>query len=86
MTAPSSTGWSARSLLPALMSPVIAVTVAAVGTWLIYRVTRGVAERFTDSRVPLGTDRQRLARVAGARHQRRAEDDGCDHARADRGR
>jgi len=31
------------------MSPVIAGVVAAVGTWLIYRVTIGVAQRFTDN-------------------------------------
>jgi PiT family inorganic phosphate transporter len=38
-----------KVVLPALMSPVIAGLVAAVGTWLIFRVTAGVAERFTES-------------------------------------
>ena len=38
-----------KVILPALMSPVIAGVVAAVGTWLIYRVTVGVASRFTDN-------------------------------------
>ncbi|MEU4217766.1 inorganic phosphate transporter [Actinoplanes sp. NPDC026623] len=38
-----------KVLLPALISPVIAGLVATVGTWLIYRVTTGVAARFTDS-------------------------------------
>ena len=38
-----------KVVLPALMSPVIAGVVAAVGTWLIYRVTVGVAKRFTDN-------------------------------------
>ncbi|GGN97833.1 putative low-affinity inorganic phosphate transporter [Actinoplanes lobatus] len=38
-----------KVLLPAVMSPVIAGVVAAVGTWLIYKVTTGVAARFTDS-------------------------------------
>jgi PiT family inorganic phosphate transporter len=38
-----------KVILPALMSPVIAGVVAAVGTWLIYRVTLGVAQRFTDN-------------------------------------
>ncbi|MEU4219986.1 inorganic phosphate transporter [Actinoplanes sp. NPDC026623] len=36
-----------KVMLPALMSPVIAGAVAATGTWLIYRVTVGVAERYT---------------------------------------
>jgi PiT family inorganic phosphate transporter len=38
-----------KVLLPAVMSPVIAGVVAAAGTWLIYRVTTGVAKRFTDN-------------------------------------
>jgi PiT family inorganic phosphate transporter len=38
-----------KVLLPAVMSPVIAGVVATVGTWLIYKVTTGVAARFTDS-------------------------------------
>ena len=37
-----------KVLLPAVLSPLIAGVVAAVGTWLIYRVTIGVAQRFTD--------------------------------------
>ncbi|MET8151969.1 anion permease [Actinoplanes sp. NPDC049668] len=36
-----------KVILPAFMSPVIAGVVAATGTWLIYRVTAGMAERFT---------------------------------------
>src|SRR5919205_1628781 len=38
-----------KVILPALLSPVIAGMVAAAGTWLIYRVTVGVAARFTDN-------------------------------------
>jgi inorganic phosphate transporter, PiT family len=38
-----------KVLLPAIASPVIAGVVAALGTWLIYRVTIGVATRFTDN-------------------------------------
>jgi inorganic phosphate transporter, PiT family len=38
-----------KVILPAVLSPVIAGVVAAVGTWLIYRVTVGVAKRFTDN-------------------------------------
>ncbi|WP_433795978.1 anion permease [Actinoplanes sp. CA-252034] len=38
-----------KVVLPAIMSPVIAGAVAAAGTWLIYRITVGVATRFTDN-------------------------------------
>jgi PiT family inorganic phosphate transporter len=38
-----------KVILPALMAPVIAGVVAAVGTWLVFRVTAGVAQRFTES-------------------------------------
>ncbi len=37
-----------KVVLPALVSPVIAGVVAALGTWLIFRVVAGVAQRFTD--------------------------------------
>jgi PiT family inorganic phosphate transporter len=37
-----------KVILPAVASPVIAGVVAAVGTWLIFRVVAGVATRFTD--------------------------------------
>jgi PiT family inorganic phosphate transporter len=37
-----------KVLLPALLSPVIAGVTAAAGTWLIYKITVGVAQRFTD--------------------------------------
>lgn len=37
-----------KIILPSLFSPVIAACVAGVGTWLIFRVTRGLAESFTD--------------------------------------
>jgi PiT family inorganic phosphate transporter len=38
-----------KVILPAVLSPVIAGLVAAVGTWLIYRVVVGVTQRFTDT-------------------------------------
>ncbi|MFF5232950.1 anion permease [Dactylosporangium sp. NPDC000521] len=38
-----------KVILPAVMSPVIAGVVAAAGTWLVYRITAGVAQRFTDN-------------------------------------
>ncbi|WP_045745867.1 MULTISPECIES: inorganic phosphate transporter [Actinoplanes] len=36
-----------KVMLPALISPLIAGLVAAVGTWVIFKITAGVAERFT---------------------------------------
>ena len=38
-----------KVILPAVLAPVVAGIVAAVGTWLIYRVVVGVATRFTDN-------------------------------------
>lgn len=38
-----------KVLLPAIASPVVAAVVAALGTWLVYRLTVGVAARFTNS-------------------------------------
>jgi inorganic phosphate transporter, PiT family len=38
-----------KVIMPALISPVIAGVVAAVGTWLVFRVTTGVATRFTEN-------------------------------------
>ena len=38
-----------KVILPALVSPVIACLVAVLGTWLIFRVTAGVAARFTEN-------------------------------------
>jgi PiT family inorganic phosphate transporter len=35
-----------KILLPALISPIIAIAVAAVGTWLVFRITSGVTERY----------------------------------------
>lgn len=35
-----------KVLLPALLSPAIAIAVATVGTWLVFKITAGVAERF----------------------------------------
>jgi PiT family inorganic phosphate transporter len=37
-----------KVLLPSVMSPLIAGVVAALGTWLIYRATVGIAQRFTE--------------------------------------
>ncbi|HRA04820.1 MAG TPA: inorganic phosphate transporter [Arachnia sp.] len=38
-----------KVVLPALMSPVIAIAVAAVGTWLVFAITRGVAAKYRES-------------------------------------
>ena len=37
-----------KVILPALLSPILAALVAGVGTWLIYRITESVSERFKD--------------------------------------
>lgn len=38
-----------KVILPALMSPTIAIAVAAVGTWLVFKITQGVAEKYRES-------------------------------------
>ena len=38
-----------KVVLPALLSPAIAIVVAMVGTALVYRITKGVAERYQES-------------------------------------
>jgi inorganic phosphate transporter, PiT family len=38
-----------KVILPAVLSPVIAGVVAALGTWLIFKVVAGVAQRFTET-------------------------------------
>ncbi|MEO9325268.1 inorganic phosphate transporter [Nocardioides sp. C4-1] len=38
-----------KVILPALLSPLIAIAIAAVGTWLIHAITEGVAERYRES-------------------------------------
>lgn len=38
-----------KVVMPAFMSPVIAGVVAAVGTWLVFKVTTGVAARYTEN-------------------------------------
>jgi PiT family inorganic phosphate transporter len=37
-----------KVVLPAVMSPVLAAVVAGLGTWVVYRVTAAVSERFQD--------------------------------------
>jgi PiT family inorganic phosphate transporter len=38
-----------KVVLPAVVSPVLALLVAGIGTWLVYRVTSAVSERFKES-------------------------------------
>ena len=38
-----------KVIMPALLSPVIAAVIAASGTWLIYKITEGVNERWKES-------------------------------------
>jgi PiT family inorganic phosphate transporter len=38
-------GLVSKVVLPAVLSPIIAVLIATVGTWLVYRLTRGVDDR-----------------------------------------
>ena len=75
-----------KVILPAFASPVIAGVVAALGTWLIFRVVGGRRGAVHRPGLPVGPDRQRVARLAGPRHQRRPEDDGRHHPRPHRGR
>lgn len=42
-------GLVGKVILPALLSPAIAIVVAMVGTWLVYKITQGVASRYQES-------------------------------------
>ncbi len=76
-------GIVSKVILPAVLSPVIAIFIAAVGTASLFRLSRGFAEG-ARPRLPDRPDRLRVDGLAGSRHQRRAEDDGRHHAGADR--
>jgi PiT family inorganic phosphate transporter len=47
-------GLVSKVVLPAVLSPLVAVLIAAVGTYLVYRVTRGIPERTRRSGFRLG--------------------------------
>lgn len=49
MTAARLDGVVGKVILPALMSPVIALAVAAVGTWLVFKVTEGVTKKYREA-------------------------------------
>ncbi|WP_394274840.1 anion permease [Luteococcus sp.] len=38
-----------KVILPAFSSPVVAALISMVGTWLVYRITQGVAERYKNA-------------------------------------
>jgi PiT family inorganic phosphate transporter len=38
-----------KVILPAFASPVVAALVATIGTWLVFRITSGVAERYAEA-------------------------------------
>ena len=42
------TGLVSKVLIPALIAPLVAIAVASVATWLVMRITRGVAEKQND--------------------------------------
>ncbi len=42
-------GVVSKVLVPAVLAPVIATVVAGIGTWLVYRMVRGVPEKRTES-------------------------------------
>ncbi|MEU0545225.1 inorganic phosphate transporter [Nocardia sp. NPDC005978] len=43
------TGVLAKIIIPALLAPVVAALVASVGSWLVYRITRGSNEKTVES-------------------------------------
>ncbi|AGL26024.1 inorganic phosphate transporter [Mycobacterium tuberculosis CAS/NITR204] len=67
--------WSgvvSKVIVPAVVAALLATLVGAVGTWLVYRTTRGVAEKLR-SGFRRAQHRLGVAGLAGARHQRRAK-------------
>ena len=79
-------GLVSKVVLPAVLSPIIAALVAAIGTWLLYRISRSLTDGRPQARLPDRADRLGLHGLARARHQRRAEDHGRHHPRPDRQR
>lgn len=58
-----------KVILPALVSPVVAIIVASVGTWLVFAITRTMDERRREKRFKWGAGRVGVADLAGPRHQ-----------------
>ena len=83
----TATGCSAKVLVPALIAPVLAFVVAGIAI-LVCLPDRRPARARARSAAASGSGQVALRRPARARarHERRAEDDGRHHARADRQR
>ena len=74
---------SGKVLVPLALSPIVAGVVALAATWLVYRLAARGDRAHRHPRLPGGAGRLGLDGRAGARHQRRPEDDGRDHPDAD---
>ena len=72
-------GLVSKVIIPGMLSPFIALGIAAIGTWWVYRITQGVAKGTRIARVPDRPDRLGVHGVARPRHQRRPEDHGHHH-------
>ena len=75
-----------KVIVPALVAPVLAFTVAGLGILICYRIVGRRAPGSVNRGFRLRPDRHRQHVLARARHQRRAEDDGHHLPRAGRQR
>ena len=76
----------AKVVIPAVVSPLLAGLVALAATYLGYWISSRAEPAGGASRVPRGTGGVSINGRARPRCERRAEDDGRDHALADYGR
>ena len=72
-----------KILLPALMAPLVAGLAAGLATLILYKMIRKGRTGARRRLVPPRADGIRIDDRVGARHVRRAEDDGRDHPGAD---
>ena len=79
-------GLLGKVAVPALVAPTLAFVTAAIAILFAYRIIGGQSPGTREPRLPGRPDRVRRDARARARHERRAEDDGRDHAGADRER
>ena len=79
-------GLLGKVAVPALVAPMLAFVAAALAILFAYRIIGRQSPGPGEPRLPRRPDRLRRDAGARARHERRAEDDGRDHARADRER
>ncbi len=75
-----------KVLIPAVIAPVLAFVVGGIGIVICYRTVGRLRPGAVTRGYRLGQIASGGLLGAGARHQRRAEDDGGDHARPDRQR